>query len=102
MAQAISGRPLTAEARVGARVSVCGICGGESGTRIDFFSEFFGSSPVNIIPPWMARQWPQIGDKISVHRHEQQHDLQASACTLVPREKHCVNILNACIQRGGI
>ena len=32
MAQALSRRPLTAEARVRSRVSPCGICGGQSGT----------------------------------------------------------------------
>jgi hypothetical protein len=32
MAQAVSRRPLTAEARVRVRVSPCEICGGQSGT----------------------------------------------------------------------
>jgi hypothetical protein len=32
MAQAVSRRPRTAEARVRSRVSLCGICGGQSGT----------------------------------------------------------------------
>jgi hypothetical protein len=32
MAQVVSRRPLTAEARVRARVNPCGICGGKSGT----------------------------------------------------------------------
>jgi hypothetical protein len=36
MAQAVSRRPLTAEARVRARVNPCGICGGQSGTGIGF------------------------------------------------------------------
>jgi hypothetical protein len=35
MAQAVSRRPLTAEARVRGQVSPCGICGGQSGTGID-------------------------------------------------------------------
>jgi hypothetical protein len=36
MAQAVSRRPTTAEARVRSRVSPCGICGGQSGTVIGF------------------------------------------------------------------
>jgi hypothetical protein len=37
MAQAVSRRPLTAEARVRSLVSPCGICGGHSGTGTGFF-----------------------------------------------------------------
>jgi hypothetical protein len=36
MTQAVSRRPLTAEARFRYRVSPCGICGGQSGTGIGF------------------------------------------------------------------
>jgi hypothetical protein len=36
MAQVVSRQPLTAEARVRARVNVCGICGGQSGTGTGF------------------------------------------------------------------
>jgi hypothetical protein len=36
MAQAVSRRPLTAEARVRSRVSPCVICGGQSGTGTSF------------------------------------------------------------------
>jgi hypothetical protein len=36
MAQVVSRRPLTAEARVRARVNQCGICGGQSGTGTGF------------------------------------------------------------------
>ena len=36
MAQAVSRRPLTAEARVRFRVSPCGICGGQRGTVTGF------------------------------------------------------------------
>ena len=36
MAQAVSRRPLAAEARVRSLVSTCGICGGHSGTGTGF------------------------------------------------------------------
>jgi hypothetical protein len=36
MAQVVSRRPLTAEARVRARVNPCGICGGKGGTGTGF------------------------------------------------------------------
>jgi hypothetical protein len=36
MAQVVSRRPLTAEARVRARVNPCGICAGQSGTGTGF------------------------------------------------------------------
>jgi hypothetical protein len=42
MAQAVSRWLLTADARVRARVSICGICSGQNGTGTGFFSEFFG------------------------------------------------------------
>jgi hypothetical protein len=40
MAQAVSSRPLTAEARV----SPCGICGGRSDTGTGFSSSYLGST----------------------------------------------------------
>jgi hypothetical protein len=50
MAQAVSRRPLTAEARVRSRASPCGICGGQSGTG-QVFPRVLRFSPVNFIPP---------------------------------------------------
>jgi hypothetical protein len=51
MAQAISRRPLTAEAQVQSRVIPCGICGGQSGTGTGFSPRVLRFSPVNFIPP---------------------------------------------------
>jgi hypothetical protein len=42
MAEVVSRRPLTNEARVRARVNPYGICGGQSRTGTGFFFEFFG------------------------------------------------------------
>jgi hypothetical protein len=48
MAQVVSRRPLTVEARVRSRVSPCGVCGGQSGTGIGFSPScrFFNSLPL--------------------------------------------------------
>ena len=52
MAEAISRRPLTAEARVRSRVSPCGICGGQSGTGTGF-SRVLRLFVVSIITPML-------------------------------------------------
>jgi hypothetical protein len=49
MDQAVSRRPLAAEARIRSRVSPCGVCGGQSGTGTGF-SPSCRFSPVNFIP----------------------------------------------------
>jgi hypothetical protein len=50
MAQAVSRRLLTVEARVRSLVVPCGICGGQSGTGTGFFFRVLRFSPVNFIP----------------------------------------------------
>jgi hypothetical protein len=61
MAQAVSRRPLTAEARVRARVSICGICG-QRGTGTGF-SPNISVFPVNIILPWLSILIYHLGDE---------------------------------------
>jgi hypothetical protein len=69
MAQAVSRRPLTAEARVRSRVSPCGICGGQSGTGTGF-------SPSTSVFPYQFHSTgaPLSGkikktDHLSLHLH---------------------------------
>jgi hypothetical protein len=50
MAQAVSRRPLTAEARVRSRIGPCGICGGQSGTGTGY-SPSTSVFPDHFIPP---------------------------------------------------
>jgi hypothetical protein len=50
MAQAVSRRPLTAQARVRSRVGPCGICG-RQGALGQVFSRVLRFSPVSFIPP---------------------------------------------------
>jgi hypothetical protein len=49
MAEAVSRRPLIAEARVRSRVSPCGVCGGQNGIGTGF-SPSCQFSPVTLIP----------------------------------------------------
>jgi hypothetical protein len=51
IAQVVSGRPFTAEARVRARVNPCGICGGQSDTGTGFSPSSWGFPCQYIIPP---------------------------------------------------
>jgi hypothetical protein len=51
MAQVVSCWPLTAEARVHARVNPCGICGGQSGTGTGFSLSSSVFPCQYIIPP---------------------------------------------------
>jgi hypothetical protein len=64
IAQAVSRRPLTAEARIRAQVSSCGICDGRSGSDTGFVCEFLVFL-VNVILPWLyiLRLYHHLGDK---------------------------------------
>jgi hypothetical protein len=61
MAQAVSRRPLTAEAWFRARVNPCGIYGGQSGSGTDFFPSSSVFS-VNIITPSLSNPC-HLGDE---------------------------------------
>jgi hypothetical protein len=54
MAQIVSRRPLTAEARVRTRVNPCGICGGQSGTGTGFSPSSSVFPCQYIIPPSLS------------------------------------------------
>jgi hypothetical protein len=61
MAQVVSRQPLTAEARVRARVNPCGICGGQSGTGTGFSPSFFSVFPCqyhSTIAPYSIITYP--------------------------------------------
>jgi hypothetical protein len=53
MAQAVSRRPVTVEARVRGRVSPCGISGGRNNIETVFIRVLL-FAPVSVIPPWLS------------------------------------------------
>jgi hypothetical protein len=55
MAQVVSRRPLTAKARVRARVSPCRICGGQSGSGTGFSLSYSVFPVTNIIPTSLSK-----------------------------------------------
>jgi hypothetical protein len=77
MAQAVSRRPLTAEAWVRAWLIPCGMCGAQSVTGTGFFSEFFGfplssfyrGSPVSYIV-WGLRDLASPIDMITKKKRD--------------------------------
>jgi hypothetical protein len=99
MAQAVSHRPLTAEAGFHARVLACGICCSQYGTE-SCISSRLSVLPVNIITPWLsvfiyhledkeyACWWPQFRDIISFHRHKQK--MQTSLISEIDSEVRVV------------
>jgi hypothetical protein len=62
MAQAVSHRPLTAEARILVQIGPCGICGRESGTETGL-SPISSFSPVSMIPPELSILIYHLGDE---------------------------------------
>jgi hypothetical protein len=104
MAQAVSRRPLTAEARVRSRVSPCGICGGQSGTGTGFSPSTLVFL-VNFIPPMLhaplqGRRKKQI---IFITRlHNKPHSCAASvasaAGSLKKRRKPCFPICSPALR----
>jgi hypothetical protein len=55
MAQVVSRRPLTAEARVRSRISPCGICGGQIGSGTGFSPSSSVFPCQYIIPPSLSK-----------------------------------------------
>jgi hypothetical protein len=60
MAQAVSRWSATAESRVHFRVSLCGVCGGQSATGL-LFLRVQRFSPVSIIPPVLSMLISHLG-----------------------------------------
>jgi hypothetical protein len=78
MAEAVSSWPLTAEARIRARVSPCDICGGQSGTGTGF-SPSYSALPCqyhSTIAPYTS---------VTPHKVCDSSDQAAHYCTLGPK-----------------
>jgi hypothetical protein len=81
MAQAVSRRSLTAEARVRTRVNPCGICGGQNGTGTGFspsssvflcqyHSTVVLQNSYHLGDEQCVRWWQQFRDVVSPHKIE--------------------------------
>jgi hypothetical protein len=62
MVQAVSHLSLAAKVQVRAWVSLCGICGGQSGIETRFL-QVLGFPPVCIIPLWLSILMYHLGDE---------------------------------------
>jgi hypothetical protein len=78
MAQAVSRRPLTAEARVRSQVSRCGICGGQSVTGTGF-------SPSTSVFPC---QFPSIGGPLQ-EKTKKKYSSSSQDCTISLKTAVC-------------
>jgi hypothetical protein len=102
MAHVFSHRPLTTEAPVHARVSPCGICGGQSATMAGFFSEFFDfplsvsfhHCSILITPP---HEVCNNSDQ-ALHYHTLRSKLEASSLTqhLAGKRERCIYLFLLC------
>jgi hypothetical protein len=91
-AQAVCCRPLTAEARVRARVIPCRFFGARSGTGTGF-SQISSVFSVHYIPPWLSIRIFNVGDEqqslrwllfrdiVLPHRHEQGNEIGKDTVT---------------------
>jgi hypothetical protein len=94
MAQAVSRRPLTAEARVHARASSCGICSGQSGTgtgfKIDFRWQCHSTLAAHTHIMSGMNQWSQFRVIVLPYRHEQREKCNQLKC-IVLNLAQCIN-----------
>jgi hypothetical protein len=86
MARAVGRWPLTAEARVPARVSLCGTVGKVVLGHVSILALLL--PPVTIIRPWLSILIYHLGDEVSHNRHLQQ---QLSEVSSTLSQSECVS-----------